>query len=334
MLHSISRQWLQRNTRSGCHARPASDARCNAVSTLAHLRPPLHVGYHQSAVTRNLLSGPCRTAVLKVQPSAPLQARAASRDHAAPAALQVSLRPETTRRPVLGAFTEGNRQVRSLPCMQVRGSEVVQQPQRHERWLTRMHGAHAWWRCAGRGWGDGRGASSARLLQEALYDACMRCRWCCTIRQDCTGRGTLRHAARSCAWVRRGSTCRSATRSRCWWMVRSSCAQSARPHAAPTRLPPAPHTPPHARTLPPGATRTRCGPHCACMMHMQASFAVRPRTCMSHATGRAQVLELAEILGSPHGPPGFARQWQRKPVVLLVNKADRVMERPREVRRP
>jgi hypothetical protein len=70
------------------------------------------------------------------------------------------------------------------------------------------------------------------------------------------------------------------------------------------------------------------------MMHMQASFAVRPRTCMSHATGRAQVLELAEILGSPHGPPGFARQWQRKPVVLLVNKADRVMERPREVRRP
>lgn len=38
------------------------------------------------------------------------------------------------------------------------------------------------------------------------------------------------------------------------------------------------------------------------------------------------VADIAKALGSETGPEGFERLWQRKPVVLLLNKADQLQD--------
>jgi hypothetical protein len=44
-----------------------------------------------------------------------------------------------------------------------------------------------------------------------------------------------------------------------------------------------------------------------------------------------QVYELAEAIGSKRGPPGFMNHWERRPAILIVNKADLLIDHPGEV---
>lgn len=45
-----------------------------------------------------------------------------------------------------------------------------------------------------------------------------------------------------------------------------------------------------------------------------------------------QTIEIAEALGAPRGPEGFGEAWTPLPVVLIVNKADLLAEKPKDVR--
>lgn len=47
-----------------------------------------------------------------------------------------------------------------------------------------------------------------------------------------------------------------------------------------------------------------------------------------------QVTELAEAMGSKRGPPGFLNHWERRPAVLIINKADLLIDHPGEVPDP
>lgn len=45
-----------------------------------------------------------------------------------------------------------------------------------------------------------------------------------------------------------------------------------------------------------------------------------------------QTIEIAEALGRPRGPSGFGESWTPRPVILVVNKADVLADKQKEVR--